>query len=218
MKRLLSCFWDVESAVEDLVYDKEEHRYFEAIGLWIFLAIVTGLVTLVIYQRQGYSLQGLVVDSRLKAYCTSLVNQEGLKWLIIAGIDAVGRVVRPAVTTMVWITLLYIANKVLKDDIAIQDIILIVIYGMATNIFAQLISAITIICISHNILDSIYLASEILIGIGIIFQYWYLVMFVIGYSICTNCTFRKSLCIVMTLQIFIWLVERSIPYINTFLL
>ena len=216
MNEILGYFFHPEISMDILLNNNDKVKWRDGILKWVLVAILAGLLTIATYKVAGVDLgslsttyYGKIVEELVK----SNVN-EGVIWLILA-IRSIGEILVSAIIRAgLWIGLLYIVSSILKDIISLRQIVNMSIFAILTWISSQVFLNIAL-CIS--MISPIQTINEMLIGLGMLLGYWYLILFIIGYSMISRSTFLKGGMVVLVIQGLLWGVSNAVPFLQIFL-
>lgn len=212
MREILGYFLHPETSIDELVNSEEKGKWKEGLFKWVLVAILAGFMTIVAYQVGGIKLSSLTGNmGEILNEFMSKSDNEGMKWLVLVGVNIFRILLTAMVRTGLWVGLLYIVNKLLNSEIGLWQIIRISIYSILTWITSQLITAITMLI---AMISPIGVISQMLLGLGSILGYWYLIVFIIGYSIMTRSTFFQGGVIIVVLQAILWGVGSNFPILQ----
>lgn len=216
MNEILGYFFHPEISMDILLNNNDKVKWRDGILKWVLVAILAGLLTIATYKVAGVDLgslsttyYGKIVEELVK----SNVN-EGVIWLILA-IRSIGEILVSAIIRAgLWIGLIYIVSSILKDIISLRQIVNMSIFAILTWISSQVFLNIAL-CIS--MISPIQTINEMLIGLGMLLGYWYLILFIIGYSMISRSTFLKGGMVVLVIQGLLWGVSNAVPFLQIFL-
>ena len=216
MNEILGYFFHPEISMDILLNNNDKVKWRDGILKWVLVAILAGLLTIATYKVAGVDLgslsttyYGKIVEELVK----SNVN-EGVIWLILA-IRSIGEILVSAIIRVgLWIGLIYIVSSILKDIISLRQIVNMSIFAILTWISSQVFLNIAL-CIS--MISPIQTINEMLIGLGMLLGYWYLILFIIGYSMISRSTFLKGGMVVLVIQGLLWGVSNAVPFLQIFL-
>lgn len=216
MNEILNYFFHPEISMDLLLNDENKKKWQDGLLKWVLVAILSGLLTVVIYKVVGVQLESL-----LSTYYGNVISQllasninEGVIWLAIAALS-IGEVLLSAVIRAgLWIILLYIVSKVSKDFISLNQIVKMTIFAVLIWIASQVFGNITIF---FSMISTIQIINEMLLGLGMLLSYWYLILLIIGYSILSRGTFFKGCVVVLIIQGILWGVAKAFPIMAIFL-
>ena len=216
MSEILSYFFHPELSMDVLLNNEGKRKWLDGILKWILVAILSGLMTIVIYQIVGIDLESLATTyygNMIQKLLQQEVN-EGCIWLALAGLSIGELLLSAFIRTCLWIILLYIGSKLVRDRISIHQIVKMSVFAILTWIVSQLFLNI-VICIS--MVSPIQTINEMLISLGMLLSYWGLILFIIGYSILAKSTFFKGGIIVLVIQGILWGIANAFPFLKMFL-
>ena len=216
MNEIIGYFFHPETSIGTLLGDENRKKYQDGLLKWLLVAVIAGFLTIVTYQVAGVKLEylgGKYYSNIIEILLDKNIN-EGFVWLVLAGINIVQTLVIAAVRAGVWIVLLYIISKILKNQIAIDRIVKLGVFAILTWIVAQLIGNIAFLV---TLLSPIEVVNEMIIGLAMILEYWYLIIFIIGYCMLTRGTILSGGVVIIIIQGIFWGAANMSPVLGTFL-
>lgn len=216
MSEILSYFFNPEASMDLLISEANKNKWKDGFLKWGMITVLAGLLTIVMYRVSGVSLDsiqgtyyGTIIENTI-----GLNNNEGIVWLCMAIISIIETLLIAVIKLGIWTALLYIANRLLKDNISLYQIFLMSIFCILTWLTAQVFSNIATIIVMFS---SVSIINEMLLGIGMILGYWYLVIFIIGYSIAAESTFLKGGLVILVIQGILWGASNMFPVLQVVL-
>lgn len=213
MNEIMSYFFNPEESMELLLSESNKNKWKDGIVKWLLVAIVAGLLTIITYRMSGVEIAG-IQEAAILQNILGGNNQEGIIWLGVSVANIIETLLIAVIRTLVWTGLVYAANKILKDELSLYEIFLMSIFCILTWITSQIFSSIALII---SMVCSVQVINEMLLGVAMILGYWYLIVFIIGYSIAARSTFLKSGAIVLIIQGIFWGVANAFPVLQVIL-
>ena len=213
MNEIMSYFFNPEESMELLLSESNKNKWKDGVVKWLLVAIVTGLLTIMTYRMSGVEIAG-IQEAAILENILGVNNQEGIIWLGVSVANIIETLLIAVIRTLVWAGLLYVANKILKDELSLYEVLLMCIFCILTWITSQIFSSIALMI---SMVCSVQVINEMLLGIVMILGYWYLIVFIIGYSVATRSTFLKSGAIVLIIQGIFWGVANAFPVLQVIL-
>lgn len=216
MNEIIGFFINPEESMNVLLNESTNHKWREGILKWLLVAILVGLLSMIAYKLSGAGLeivQGTYYDTLMNTMFGENGN-EGVMWLTLSVITILETFIIACIRTACWIILLYAISTLLKDEISFYQIVLMSIFCILTWITSQVFSSIASII---GFISPMQVINDMLQGLGIILGYWHIVIFIIGYSIATGCTFLKSGVIILGLQAVLWGISVLVPVLGVVL-
>lgn len=209
----MSYFFNPEESMELLLSESNKNKWKDGVVKWLLVAIVAGLLTIMTYRMSGVEIAG-IQEAAILQNILGVNNQEGIIWLGVSVANIIETLLIAVIRTLVWAGLLYVANKILKDELSLYEVLLMSIFCILTWITSQIFSSIALMI---SMVCSVQVINEMLLGIVMILGYWYLIVFIIGYSVATRSTFLKSGAIVLIIQGIFWGVANAFPVLQVIL-
>ena len=213
MNEIMSYFFNPEESMELLLSESNKNKWKDGVVKWLLVAIVAGLLTIMTYRMSGVEIAG-IQEAAILQNILGVNNQEGIIWLGVSVANIIETLLIAVIRTLVWAGLLYVANKILKDELSLYEVLLMSIFCILTWITSQIFSSIALMI---SMVCSVQVINEMLLGIVMILGYWYLIVFIIGYSVATRSTFLKSGTIVLIIQGIFWGVANAFPVLQVIL-
>lgn len=213
MNEIMSYFFNPEESMELLLSESNKNKWKDGVVKWLLVAIVAGLLTIMTYRMSGVEIAG-IQEAAILQNILGVNNQEGIIWLGVSVANIIETLLIAVIRTLVWAGLLYVANKILKDELSLYEVLLMSIFCILTWITSQIFSSIALMI---SMVCSVQVINEMLLGIVMILGYWYLIVFIIGYSVATRSTFLKSGAIVLIIQGIFWGVANAFPVLQVIL-
>ena len=213
MNEIMSYFFNPEESMELLLSESNKNKWKDGVVKWLLVAIVAGLLTIMTYRMSGVEIAG-IQEAAILENILGVNNQEGIIWLGVSVANIIETLLIAVIRTLVWAGLLYVANKILKDELSLYEVLLMSIFCILTWITSQIFSSIALMI---SMVCSVQVINEMLLGIVMILGYWYLIVFIIGYSVATRSTFLKSGTIVLIIQGIFWGVANAFPVLQVIL-
>ncbi|MBE6025137.1 MAG: hypothetical protein E7231_18505 [Cellulosilyticum sp.] len=217
MNEIIGYFFHPEGSIEVLLEGEQKRRWQDGILKWILVAILSGLLTIVIYKIVGVDLESLTdtYGGRIIQGLSKNNINEGMIWLSLAGVSIGETLISAIIRAGLWTGLLYTISKFLKDTITLRDIVNISVYAILTWVTARLLESVVLLIIMISPFDTL---NQMLLGLGMLLGYWYLILFMIGYSMATDSTFFKGATVVVIGQGIIWGIANIFPVLQTILI
>lgn len=213
MNEILGYFIHPESSMDELLCNESKGKWKEGILKWVLVAILSGLLTVMIYKVAGVRLEDLAGNyyGKLLYNLSERKINEGFIWLILVGLSIGEILIIAAIRSGLWIILLYIVSKVLREHVEDYQIVKMSIFAVLTWIAARVFSSIAILISIFSRVDTL---NQMVMGLGMILGYWYLILFIIGYSMITRSTFLKGGIIVLMIQALFWGMANAFPVLQ----
>lgn len=216
MSEILSYFFSPEESMNKLLLECDRDKWKQGLMNWGLVIVLLGFLTMAAYRVSGIDISavlGINLETSLNGILGSQTS-EGLIWLIAAFISMIESFIVIAVKFLIWSCALYIVNLLLKDGLDLYQIILLAIFGMLVWLTAQVFAVIAVMIAS---ICSIGIINEMVSGISMILEYWYLILLAIGYSVGTRCTFFKGGAVILLIQAIFWGISGAVPALQSVL-
>lgn len=218
MNEILSYIMHPEISMSELIEDNTRGKWKNGVKNWFLLSILIGLLTVASYKLAGYDLT-LVKSNPFYGAIIDLLETigvaEGGIWLALVAVEVVLVLIIAGIRAMMWINMLFLVSKLFKDIVSVKTLVDMSIYAILIWIALRVFRS-TVICVGLIIPfnETIGEIQQILLGLTEVFSYWYIILFIIGYSIVTNSTFRKSGLIVLAIQGCFWIIVNLVPVLD----
>lgn len=216
MSEILSYFFNPEESMNKLLLECDKDKWKQGLLYWGLIAILLGFLTMAAYRLNGINILqviGVDLSQELRSIMGREMN-EGIVWIASALISIFQSLLTVGVKFLIWGCVLYIGKTLVKDRVGIYQIVLLSMFSMLTWLTAQLL---TVIAVMITSVCSIQIINEMVIGISMILEYWYLILLAIGYSIAAGCTFFKGGVVILAIQALFWWVSSVMPVLQSVL-
>lgn len=216
MNEILGYFFHPEISMDELLCNESKGKWREGILKWVLVAILSGLLTVVIYKVAGVQLENLAgsyYGDIIYNLSERKVN-EGFIWLILVALSVGETLMIATIRSGLWIILLYIISKVLREQVERYQIVKMSVFAILTWIVAGVFSSIAVLI---SMFSSVSTLNEMIMGLGMLLDYWYLILFIIGYSMITRSTFLKGSIVVLIIQAIFWGMANAFPVLQIIL-
>lgn len=216
MSEILSYFFNPEESMSGLLIEENKNKWKDGLKYGVMITVLLGFLTMAVYRISGIPIAD-VIGSSLEKVISGLVGtntHEGFAWLVLALVSIVQTLFIVMIKFLVWAAMLYLASSILGERISIYEAVLISMFSVVVWVAAQLISVIVILIISIMPLQVI---NQILLGLSMILNYWYLILMAIGFTIATKSTFLKGSLAVLVIQGVFWALGSVFPILQTIL-
>lgn len=216
MSEILSYFFNPEESMSGLLIEENKNKWKDGLKYWAMIAVLLGFLTMAVYRISGIHITD-VIGSSLEGVISGVVGpntHEGVAWLVLVLVSIVQTLIIVTIKFLVWAAMLYLASSILGERISIYEAVLISMFSVVVWVAAQLMSVIVILIVS---IMPIQMINQILLGLSMILNYWYLILMAIGFTIATRSTFLKGGLVVLVIQGLFWALGSVLPILQTIL-
>lgn len=216
MGEILSYFVSPEDSMGKLLLTRDKDKWKQGLLYWMMIAVLLGFLTVSAYRLNGIGLTEVLGDN-LGQTMTEMLGaelNEGIVWLTTAIVSVIQSLIIVGVRFIAWSIMLYIANLILGQKLKIYDIVLLSMFTMVTWLAAEVVTVIAILIAS---ICPIAIINQMVVGISMILDYWYLVLLAIGFAIVSKSTFLKSGMVILVIQGIFWGLGSIAPVLQVML-
>lgn len=216
MGEILSYFVSPEDSMGKLLLTRDKDKWKQGLLYWMMIAVLLGFLTVSAYRLNGIGLTEVLGDN-LGQTMTEMLGaelNEGIVWLTTAVVSVIQSLIIVGVRFIAWSIMLYLANLILGQKLKIYDIVLLSMFTMVTWLAAEVVTVIAILIAS---ICPIAIINQMVVGISMILDYWYLVLLAIGFAIVSKSTFLKSGMVILVIQGIFWGLGSIAPVLQVML-
>ena len=204
MSELLGYILRPEESISTLLIERDRSKWKQILLYGMMLVVLLGLSTMATYRLSGVGISDIPEANFIQK--TFVVQMsEGVVWITSAIV---------AFKFIVWSVILYLVGRIMKKELKVYDIILLGMVAMQTRLVAQII---TVIAVTITTFCPIFFINQMLVGIAMILDYWYLIILAIGFTVLTRSTFLKGGMSILVIQGIFWMLGNMVPWLQVIL-
>lgn len=216
MSELLGYILRPEESISTLLIERDRSKWKQILLYWIRLVVLLGLSTMATYRLSGVGISDILGTNFIDLIHSTFGVQmsEGAVWITSTIILVMQTLVIVMFKFIIWSIVLYLVGMIIKKELKVYDVILLSMIAMQTRLVAQII---TVIAVTIANFCPIFFINQMLVGIAMILDYWYLIVLAIGFTVLTRSTFLKGGMVILVIQGFFWLLGSMVPWLQVIL-
>ncbi len=204
MSELLGYILRPEESISTLLIERDRSKWKQILLYGMMLVVLLGLSTMATYRLSGVGISD-IPEANFIQKTFGVQMSEGVVWITSAIV---------AFKFIVWSVILYLVGRIMKKELKVYDIILLGMVAMQTRLVAQII---TVIAVTITTFCPIFFINQMLVGIAMILDYWYLIILAIGFTVLTRSTFLKGGMSILVIQGIFWMLGNMVPWLQVIL-
>ncbi len=213
MSELLGYILRPEESISMLLIERDRSKWKQILLYGMMLVVLLGLSTMATYRLSGVGISD-IPEANLIQKTVGVQMSEGVVWITSAIILMMKTLVIVVFKFIVWSVILYLVGRIMKKELKVYDIILLGMIAMQTRLVAQII---TVIAVTITTFCPIFFINQMLVGIAMILDYWYLIILAIGFTVLTRSTFLKGGMVILVIQGIFWMSGSMVPWLQVIL-